>query len=110
MLLDVIAFVVVWCALVGVGILLHEPAHWLTWRLCGRDARIVSLRQVERPATAPDRVDALAAASPALWAVAFASLAVATGVLLVIPLSVGLVIGTDRQDPAVFRAGLSAGR
>jgi hypothetical protein len=109
-MLDALAFLAIWFAGVGVGVLLHEPAHYVAWRVCGRDATLVSLRAVERPAKQPDGVDALAAAAPALSALAIVIAAVATGLLVLLPVAVGLVIGTDRQDPAVIRAGLSAGR
>jgi hypothetical protein len=106
------ALFVVLCVLAFVaGVVGHELTHWAVWRLLGRDARLVSVTVVECPHTGDlDARDTAAALAPLAAGVTVGGLALAAGVLVAVPLAVGLVIFTSTQDLSVAASGLSGDR
>jgi hypothetical protein len=92
------------------GVIGHELTHWAVWRLLGRDARLVSLTAVQCSHTRLDWRDTAAAVAPVVVGAVIGVGAVALGVLVALPLAVGLVVYTSRQDLSVALGGLSADR
>ena len=94
-----------------VGVVSHEAAHWLAWRLLGRDARWVGLTTVVSDYRGPpDVVDAVAAVAPLTWGLALLVVSLTEGLLITIPAAAGLVVYTSRADIELARAGVTDGR
>jgi hypothetical protein len=102
-------------ALLGVsfltGVVGHEAAHWLAWRLLGREARWVDLTTVVSEYRGPpDHVDTVAATAPLVLGTSLLVASLTEGLLVTIPAAAGLVVYTSRADLELARAGLTDGR
>jgi hypothetical protein len=93
------------------GVVGHEAAHWLAWRLLGREARWVGLTTVVSDYRGPpDHVDAVAAVAPLALGASLLVVGLSVGLLVTIPAATGLMIYTSRADIELARAGVTDGR